>query len=283
MNDRSPNLSRRAFLGMQALALSAALGGCARQEEDDAAEGPRGARSLEEIQSSGYVNIGISSDARPLSFLNKRGNYDGMDQYCALYLASKLKVAPVYVSVDLYDRYDALLSGTIDLAVSHMSPQDRRADEVVFSQRVYSLKLGIVSPSDARIESVDQLADGELIVCEDSYAQQYAAETWPNVATRAYNSLSDAYGALKSGHGAAMLSDELTLAAWVKRHAGYALGMKEIGDARTIAPAIAPGMDDYLEILDDAVASFISGGWRSKAYTSDVKPNVSGDYSSLFK
>ena len=276
-------ISRRTFLGVQALLMAGALVGCSQGGASDTPdESPAGPRTLDQIRASGQLNIGLCSDNKPLSFINSRGTYDGPDQYFGLHLANQLRVAPHYVSLDPGERYDALADGTVDVALTQMSPNDGRSEETALAAPLYKLGLGIASPKGALVESAEQLVDVELIACEGSYAHQYAASAWPDVTLRTYETLSDTYAALEQGYGGALIADEISIAAWVKKSPDFALGMTALDEPRPIAPAVARDQDALLLVVEEAVSTFISYGYRNRSYTSDVVPFVGNDYSSLF-
>ena len=274
-------ISRRAFLGIQALCLSGALIGCS-QGGGGQEPIPTGPRTLDQLRSSGQLNIGICSDNKPLAFINSRGNYDGPDQYFGLHLANQLRVAPNYVSLDPGERYGALADGTVDVALVQMSAHDELAGEVALASPLYRLGLGVASPTGSPVENPEQLADVELIACEGSYAHQFAAASWPGVTLRTYETLSDTYAALEQGYGGALIADEISIAAWLKNAPEFSLSMRTIDDPRPVAPAVAPSQDDLLSLVEEAVSTFIAYGYRGRSYTNDIVPYVGNEYASLF-
>ena len=274
-------ISRRAFLGMQALCLSGTLIGCSQGDVGQEPT-PTGPRTLDQIRTSGQLNIGMCSDNKPLSFINSSGTYDGPDQYFGLHLANQLRVTPNYVSLDPGERYGALADGTVDVALVQMSAHDELADEVALASPLYRLGLGIASPTESLVEHPEQLVEVELIACEGSYAHQYAAATWPDVTLRTYETLTDTYAALEQGHGGALIADEISIAAWLKNAPEFSLGMRALDDPRPVAPAVTLGQDDLLSLVEEAVSTFISYGYRSRSYTNDIVHYVGDGYASLF-
>ena len=55
-------------------------------------------RTLEEIQSSGTVNIGVFSDKSPFGFVDENGDYQGYDVYFANRIGEDLGVKINFVS-----------------------------------------------------------------------------------------------------------------------------------------------------------------------------------------
>lgn len=275
-------ISRRAFLGTAGLALAGSLAGCGVQEAAPAEDpAPQGPRTLDEIRSSGPCNVGISSDNRPLAGIDGTGNYGGIDDYFCLYFTERTGMGVNYVSVDPRDRYDKLLSGEIDFCVSLMSPSDDRAAEAAFGHPVYQLQLALVSSKSAPVESADQLSQGKLIVCEGSYAEQYAREMWPEVKLRTYPSLASARTALEDGKGIALLDDEIPLVWWLKEHTAFTMGVTGIGEPRRLAPAVAAGCDEMLGVLLDVTEDFIDTSWSKRAYNFVVMPDIGEAYASM--
>lgn len=283
MLDARNSLTRRAFLGMQACALIFLLTSCSAPEDDDsgADEMPKGPRSVPEIRASDYLHVGILTDVSPFDYLNSDGNYSGFDQYFCLFVAEYMSIGIKYIPIDPKDRYEVLKNYEVDMCIAQMSPQDEESEGVDYLGSLYELQLGLASPEDAPITSIDQIGQGELIVCRGTYAEQYAAQMWPEVTIKPYDTHTDACLAMMRGKGAAMLADEISAANWVKEKRGFVLSMTGIGEPRTIAPAIMPGHDDLREKLEEMVRTFYTYGYARKGYDTFIEPNVDGDYSSM--
>lgn len=281
MHDFNRQISRRAFLGLAGLSLSSLLPACSTPDEAPQLEDLGRPRTLDEIRASGHWRIGIYTDARPLAGIDGGGNYSGLDHYLCNYFIDKTRLWVNVVPIDPRDRYDALLSGKTDVCISGMSPSDDRAGEVAFANPLYRLRLALASPNDALVESAEQLAGGTLIVCEGSYAEQYAAATWPEVPRRPYATISSAHQALVDGQGTALLEDEVPMVFWLKETPGFSLGMRGIGEERIIAPAVAPGQEDVLEQVTTVTRNFITNGWSRTAFDTLVLPDVGETYSGM--
>ena len=288
MNDKHPNLSRRAFLSLSALALSAVGSGCSSAQESEATgDGSsqpetKPVRTLQDIYDTRVVNVGIRSDYEPFAYINANGQYTGFDQYFCQFLAYTLGSTANYIPVDSKSCYDKIGTHDVDVCVAQMSPNDMRAGEVDFTLPLYKLQLGVVSPAAAVVDTVEQLKQGELIVCEGSYAQQYAMDTWPKVTLRPYDTMTDAYGALEAGKGIALITDEIAAECWVRKNDAYVLSMRGIGEPRIIAAAIAPGNDEFLKRCNKSVREYILNYEVNKAYDKHLDPTVGPDYRIMF-
>lgn len=274
-------LSRRDFFMLMGVAIAAAMPGCTPADDASQETFEPTPRSLEQIKTEHFLRVGILTDNRPLSYLDRYGNYAGIDGYLCPYLYEKTGLPIEYVAVDPRDRYETLLSGAADICIASMSPSDAQSDDVIFTRPYVQLQLGLVSPNDAKVEDVSTLKPGELVVCEGSYAAQYVEERWPELEPRSFKTLTDTMAVFKNGQAAALLGDEIYLSAWLKVNNGYALSMRGIDDPRTIAVAIRAGEDDLCSYIDKHISSFIANGYSRKAYEKYVESAVKDDYSSI--
>lgn len=268
---------------MQASALIALLTSCSAPADDDGGsdEAAKAPRSIPEIRESKYLNVGILTDAKPLAYLNSDGNYSGFDQYFCLFVAEYMSIGIKYVPLDPRDCYEALKANEVDMCVAQLSALDAESEGVDYLGSLYAMQLGLVSSANAPITAIEQLEQGELIVCKGTYAEQYAEQTWPEITLRSYDTFTDAYIALERGKAAALLADEINAAAWVKEKKSFVLGMKGIGEPRTVAPAIMPGHDDLREALLEMVRTYYTYGYARKGYETFIKTSVEEDYSSM--
>ncbi|MGH2593340.1 MAG: transporter substrate-binding domain-containing protein [Anaerolineae bacterium] len=107
---------------------------CAGSEGAPAA--PAGG-TLERVQQTGVVRIGIRFDFPPVSYIDESGNWIGFDVDIAEEIAKRLGVTLERVRVDETTRITFLQSGQIDLAVASMNHTRKREDAVDFSQSYF--------------------------------------------------------------------------------------------------------------------------------------------------
>ena len=276
MHSNHPMLSRRAFIGAQALLLASLVGCGPADEASQADDAPASPRSLDEIAGSGFVRVGITSDDRPLGYISMRGNYAGYDHYFSLFLATRLGVGEVRcVAIDPKERYEALLANKVDVLLVGASPDDEAGEGVAYVRPPYAQRLCVVSPEAAVVDAADKLSGGELIVCEGTYAARYAERTWPDVALRRYETHTDTWRALEDGRGIGVLTDEVSGLSWVSgAEEPFVCGMLGIGDEHAVCPAIAAGQDDLYNAVDQAVKAFHKNEYGQKAYTDYIEKYV---------
>lgn len=75
------------------------LAGCGAKKDEVAAVDTKGTfRTLEEIKSSGTINIGVFSDKSPFGYVDENGQYQGYDVYFGNRIGQDLGVKINYVS-----------------------------------------------------------------------------------------------------------------------------------------------------------------------------------------
>ncbi|EPD78271.1 MULTISPECIES: transporter substrate-binding domain-containing protein [Atopobiaceae] len=282
MKSISVQLTRRAFLGIvessAALVLSACdHGGSQTAGGGAAAKASDRFRSVDDIKTSGAVNIGYFSDKAPFGYVDKDGNPAGYDVVFGNRLAQDLGVEARYVSTDGLNRVPFLQSNKVDIMLANFTVTDERAEKVDFSLPYMKIKLGIVSPEAAVIRSVDELEGKKLIVSKGTTAETYFEKQHPNVQLVKFDSYADAYNALLDGRGDAFSTDNTEVLAWVKSNPGFVVGVDDLGNADTIAAAVHKGNTTLLEFINNEITGPLAEeSFFHKDYEETLRP-VYGD------
>ncbi len=218
----------------------------------DDAEG--GFRTLDEIKESGVINIGVFSDKSPFGYVDENGDYQGYDVYFAERIGQDLGVEVNFVSTEAASRIEYLQTGKADIILANFTVTDERAEEVDFALPYMNVALGVVSPEDAVIESLDDIgADDEVIVISGTTAETYLAENYPDIKLQKYDAYAEAKTALENGNGAAWANDNTEVIAFAIENPGFVVGIPSLGSADTIAPAVTKGNTTLLDWLNDEI------------------------------
>lgn len=234
------------------------------------------ARSLDEIKESGVLKVAVFSDKAPFGYVDDEGNYAGYDVVFAERLAKDLGVEPEYTSVDPAARVDVLTSNKVDVVLANFTVTDERAEKVDFALPYMKVSLGVVSPEDAVVTSVDDLKDKTLIVAKGTTAETYFEENEPDVTLQKYDQYADAYNALLDGRGDAFSTDNTEVLAWAKSNPGFTVGITELGSVDTIAPAVQKGNTELLDYINDEIKSLADEEFFHNDYKETLEP-VYGD------
>ena len=125
------------------------------------------AADLKEVKEKGSIRIGVFADKPPFGFLDKEGKNQGFDVEIAKYLAQDLfgdanKVE--FVLTEAANRVEFPRSGKVDVILANFTQTPERAKVVDYAAPYMKVALGVVSPKDAPIKSLDELKDKTLLV-----------------------------------------------------------------------------------------------------------------------
>ena len=110
------------------------LAGCGAKTTEPDASADKGAfRTLEEIKSSGTINIGVFSDKSPFGYVDENGEYQGYDVYFGNRIGEDLGVKINYVSTEAANRIEYLQTGKVDIILANFTVTPERAQEVDFA------------------------------------------------------------------------------------------------------------------------------------------------------
>ena len=235
-------------LTVAALLLAVGLAACGDNNNNAASF-----RTLDEIKESGKIVIGVFSDKAPFGYVDENGAYQGYDVYFAERIAKDLGVKVEYVSTDPASRVEYASTGKVDIILANFTVTEERAQQVDFALPYMKVKLGVVSPDNALITDVKQLAGKQLIVVKGTTAETYFEKNYPDVTLQKYDEYADAYNALLDGRGDAFSTDNTEVLAWAIENPGFTVGIDALGNADTIAPAVQKGNTTLLEWLNDEI------------------------------
>ncbi|MGT2907681.1 cysteine ABC transporter substrate-binding protein [Streptococcus dentiloxodontae] len=234
------------------------------------------ARTLDEIKKSGTIKIGVFSDKKPFGYVDDKGDYQGYDVYFAKRLAKDLGVDVEFVAVDPASRVEYLTSAKVDIILANFTVTKERSKQVDFASPYMKVSLGVVSPSDALITSVDQLKGKTLIVGKGTTAETYFESNYPDVNLQKYDQYSEAYQALLDGRGDALSTDNTEVLAWALENDGYKVGIKALGNVDTIAPAVQKDNTELLKWINNEIETLGKENFFHTDYEETLEP-IYGD------
>ncbi|MEA5016604.1 MAG: cysteine ABC transporter substrate-binding protein [Candidatus Limiplasma sp.] len=213
------------------------------------------ARSLEDIQASGEIVIGVFSDKKPFGYVDENGEYQGYDVYFAKRLAADLGVSLKLVSVDAPNRVEYLQSAKVDVILANFTVTAERAEVVDFALPYMKVALGVVSPDGALVTDVAQLDGKTLIVSKGTTAETYFTANHPAVTLLKFDTYTEAFNALLDGRGDALSTDNTEVLAWALENPGFTVGIESLGSLDTIAPAVHKGNATLLDWLNQEIVA----------------------------
>lgn len=254
-------LFKKIALVFTAAAMALSLAACSGAKTgsgasgSDSSAGAGSFRTVDEIKSSGKVTIGVFSDKNPFGYVDNNGEYQGYDIYFAKRIAQDLGTELELVPVEAASRVEFLETGKVDITLANFTVTPERAEKVDFALPYMKVALGVVSPENAEIKSVDELNGKKLIVVKGTTAETFFTENYPDVELVKYDEYNEAYSALQDGRGNAFSTDNTEVLAWAMQNPGFAVGIESLGSVDTIAPAVTKGNETLLSWLNDEIKS----------------------------
>lgn len=225
----------------------------APEGEADAAN-DAGYRTVEEIQASGKINIGVFSDKSPFGYVDENGEYQGYDVYLANRIGQDLGVEIEYISTEAASRIEYLQTGKVDIILANFTVTPERAEEVDFALPYMNVALGVVSHNDRVITDLSQIGeDDQVIVISGTTAETYLTKNNPEIRLQKFDTYAAAKSAFENGTGVAWANDNTEVIAFAAENEGYTVGIDSLGSADTIAPAVTKGNESLLNWLNDEI------------------------------
>ncbi|MBR1900475.1 MAG: transporter substrate-binding domain-containing protein [Lachnospiraceae bacterium] len=236
-------------------------------------------RTLDEIKESGTVNIGVFSDKSPFGYVDENGEYQGYDVYLAERLGEDLGVEINYVSTEAANRIEYLQTGKVDIILANFTVTPERAEEVDFALPYMNVALGVVSPEDAVIESLDDIGeDDQVIVISGTTAETYLVKNYPEIKLQKYDAYAEAKTAFENGNGVAWANDNTEVIAFSIENEGYVVGIPSLGSADTIAPAVTKGNETLLNWLNEEIVALGEENFFHADYEATLLDTYGADY-----
>lgn len=236
-------------------------------------------RTLDEIKDSGEINIGVFSDKSPFGYVDENGDYQGYDVYFANRIGEDLGVKVNFVSTEAASRIEYLQTGKVDIILANFTVTDERAEEVDFALPYMSVSLGVISPKDAEVDSLDDWdPDQQMIVISGTTAETYMVENYPDIPLQKYDTYANAKNALENGNGAAWVNDNTEVIAYAAANPDFVVGIPRLGDQDTIAPAVTRGNDTLLDWINNEIVSLGKENFFHADYEATLTDTYGADF-----
>ena len=236
-------------------------------------------RTVDQIKESGTINIGVFSDKSPFGYVDENGEYQGYDVYFGNRIGEDLGVEINYVSTEAANRIEYLQTGKVDIILANFTVTEERAQEVDFALPYMNVALGVVSPEDNVITSLDELgADDEVIVISGTTAETYLEKNYPNIKLQKYDAYAEAKTAFENGNGVAWANDNTEVIAFAIENPGYTVGIPSLGSADTIAAAVTKGNETLLNWLNAEIVALGSENFFHADYEATLLDTYGKDY-----
>lgn len=169
---------------------------------------------LAEITKRGKIIVGVRTDTRPFGFRDLKGNLVGYDIELAQYMAKALlgnSGAVEFVPVTAENRIEKLNSKQVDMLIATMSITDQRLLVVDFSAPYYIAGQALMVKSLSHVNSLRHLNNRRVIIVFGSTGEDSIKRNVPEATVLGFKTYTDAFQALVSGQGDALIADDIML------------------------------------------------------------------------
>lgn len=266
-------IGKIALVLVSVLAAAALLASCSGKKADG-----RVYRTLEEIKASGTVRIGVFSDKNPFGYVDENGDYQGYDVYFANRIGKDLGVKIEYVSTEAANRVEYLETGKVDIILANFTVTPERAEKVDFALPYMNVKLGVVSPDDAVVTSLEDWDESKkIVVISGTTAEIYLEQNYPHIPLQKFDTYANAKEAFQNG-AAAWANDNTEVIAFANDNPGYTVGIPALGSDDTIAPAVSKGNDTLLAWINDEIKALGEENFFHADYEATLVDTYGTDY-----
>ncbi|QQB43137.1 cysteine ABC transporter substrate-binding protein [Kingella denitrificans] len=238
-----------------------------------------GGDSLARIKAAGVIRIGVFGDKPPFGYLDANGKSQGFDVEIARNMAQDLLGSPdkvEFVLTEAANRVEYIKSGKVDVLLANFTQTPERAEVVDFAAPYMQVALGVVSPKNAPITSIDQLKGKTLLVNKGTTADAYFTKNHSDITLQKYDQNTETFDALKDGRGVALAHDNALLWAWAKENPNFDVAIGKLGEPENIAPAVQKGDQALLAWVNSEITAMKQDGRLVAAYEKTLRP-VYGD------
>ena len=247
--------------------------------EKEPANAQKTTSTIEQLKQAGKVRIGVFSDKPPFGYVDAQGKSRGFDVEIAKAITKDLlgdENKAEFVLVEAANRAEYLVSNKVDIILANFTVTPARKEVVDFANPYMKVALGVVSKDGGVITDIEQLKGKTLLLNKGTTADAYFTKNYPDIKTLKFEQNTETFEALRDGRGDALAHDNTLLFAWAKENPGFTVGIKNLGDQDTIAPAVKKGDTELLNWLNTEIQKLGKEGVLKQAYDKTLLP-IYGD------
>ena len=247
--------------------------------EKEPANAQKTTSTIEQLKQVGKVRIGVFSDKPPFGYVDAQGKSQGFDVEIAKAITKDLlgdENKAEFVLVEAANRAEYLVSNKVDIILANFTVTPARKEVVDFANPYMKVALGVVSKDGGVITDIEQLKGKTLLLNKGTTADAYFTKNYPDIKTLKFEQNTETFEALRDGRGDALAHDNTLLFAWAKENPGFTVGIKNLGDQDTIAPAVKKGDTELLNWLNTEIQKLGKEGVLKQAYDKTLLP-IYGD------
>ena len=238
----------------------ALLVGCGQKQEKQ-----EKLNSLEAVQKSGKLTIGLDDSYPPMEFRDSKNELVGFDIDLGNEVAKKLGVKAEYTSTDFNGIVLALSSSKFNIILSAMSITDERKQSIDFSDSyVMGGQVAAIKQGNTQIKSLEDLK-GKVVACQLGSTGDTAATAMKGLkSVERYDKITEAFQELSIGRVDAVIMDAQVGGYYVAKKPGEFEVLKDRISEEPIGIGFKKEDKELREAIQTAINELKADGTLSK-------------------
>lgn len=221
---------------------------------------------LAQVLDSKKLRVAMIPDNPPSSTLTSSGEWKGYDVDIAVKLAEALGAELEFLSTDGDNRLTMVQTDKADVAISTFTPNNERAKSIDFTIPYTSSGSLPLFLADSGIKSFRDLAGKSVSVARGGSADTLFTARYPDTEVVRFDSIADAFLALKTGKVEALIEDNPIVHELIKENPGFATITGSPENMGYIAMGIQQGDQVWLNYLNNFINNMNVSGDNNEMY-----------------
>ncbi len=223
---------------------------------------------INEVIKRGTIRIATVAGNPPYSSVSPSGEPQGYDVEIGKIIAATLKVKPEWVVVDTPGRITALQTRRVDITLANFTNTIERSTVIAFTSPYLIVGSTFMVKKESPIQTVDQLNDPKFKISgpRGGTFETIAANAVPKATLLRFDSVQDAFLALRSGQADSHLGDSLQQAAVLEANKATMRALPGNWSYEEIAIGLPAGDYDWWRLMDAFVRQFNGSGDNARLF-----------------
>ena len=268
-NPSTSSLTRRSFVGAGGVAALALLGAAVGETGEDAASSASSDESGLGLVEAGKLIVGSDCDYPPFIWMDGE-QPQGFECEMLLAMCEKMGLELEYLAPQNFDTLVASIvaGGIMDIAVSSITINDDRLEEVDFCEPYFDSNLSLSVMADSGYTSADDLAGLKVGVQSGTTGASWAQENLSSSEIVSFNDQSAAFVALQSGRVDAVCIDLPVAQYMINTSYTDCAILEEIATGEQYGIAVSKDNPALLDAVNEALQEIIDDGTYDELYES---------------
>lgn len=163
-------------------------------------------------------------------------------------------------------RIPLLKNGNIDVIAATLTINASRAEQVDFSKVYFNAGQTLLVHEDSKVNSIDDLGSDDIVLgVKGANSTQNFRDLKPGVQVHELENYSEAFVALQAEQGNALTGDNTMALGLIEQSEGFRLAGPNL-TAEPYGLAVNKNQDDFLALINQALADMIADGTYNKIY-----------------